>query len=140
MGLGAPHVSCHPTRGSKGRVVYCSAECFFACHPRETTYGTEEVSSDEHCDRCLHEIGERFIVTIDHSENPIIEVLALRIVFGIGLQEAHTMHKIGYVGDRSWMFEMEYGRALATADKLNAEFASRAESAPPFRVREAIDR
>ena len=84
--------------------------------------------------------GERFIVTIDHSENPIIEVLALRIVFGIGLQEAHTMHKIGYVGDRSWMFEMEYGRALATADKLNAEFASRAESAPPFRVREAIDR
>jgi hypothetical protein len=140
MGLGAPHSSGDTSRGTKGRVAYCCAECFFASHPRESVYDTAEVSSDEMCDRCGHAIGERFIVTINKTENPIIEVLSLRIVFGIGLPEAHTMHKVGYVGDRSSAFEMEYGRALANADKLNAEFAKRAESDPPFRARKASER
>ncbi len=137
MGLGAPHSSGDSARGSKGRVVYCCADCFFASHPNETVYESAEVPNDEVCDRCGHAIGERFFVTIGKSENPIIEVFSLRIVFGIGLPEAHTMHKIGYVGDRSSAFEMEYGRALANADKLNAEFAKRAAGDPPFRARKA---
>ena len=136
MGIGAPHPSGDPSRGTKGRDLFCSVECGEEVHPGERL-DVVRVPRETECFRCHHPVGARFIVAVDCSAADLLAViLALRMHFGLGLPEANVVRRIGYVGDEASAFEMEFGRADENARVLNAIYAERAkDGAVPFSVR-----